>query len=224
MRTLIAASVVGLLAWPALAQVTFQDGTFAGSQWVVETFGTGSVSGAQVSGGNPGTARQVTNTLGSGAGAMIRGLHRFGTSQATTYEPLSQGAITSLQYAIDYLPISGPTGGQGVAFAIKQGQVAYFAPSSALAIGNGTSWQSHVATLTQADFVRIDGLAGAPDFGAAGARIRFGFMSYNSANGSGVGFDTMASYDNFSVSVVPAPGLMGLAGAAGICAMRRRRA
>lgn len=213
--------VLGVCCVPALGQVTFQDGDFVDATWVVDTIGTGSVVGAQVVGvGNPGKARQVTNVLGDGSNTLIRGFHRFGTTQATTYEPLTQGPIASLEYALDYFPVGGPTGGQGVAFGLRQGQVTYFA--SSLAIGNTSAWQTHAASLTASDFARMDGLAGVPNF-VNGARIRFGFMTYNSWNGTSTGFETVALYDNFSVRVVPAPAGAGLIGALGVVALRRRR-
>lgn len=222
MNTILAAAASAVvLALPALGQVTISDGTFSDPAWIIETVGTGSVSGAQVSGGLPGTARQVDNMLGAGSGALIRGLHRYGTTQATTYEPLSQGAITSLQFSLNYLPLSGPTGGQGVAIALKQGQTIYF--SSPIAVGNGSTWMTYAGEVTAASFQRMDGQAGAPNFSSTGARIRFGFMTYNSASGAGTAFTTSAMYDNFSVTVVPGPASAGMLGALGLFASRRRR-
>lgn len=220
-----AATVSFALVASASADVIFQDGTFANTNWgTLEVIGNGTASSMQmVAGGNPGSFRHLTNNLAAGPGALIRVFHHYGASQATRYDPATMGAITSLDFSVDFEPISGPTGGQGVAIAFKQAQVVYFA--SPLAIGNNPVWQTHSGTgLIAANFVRADGLPGVPDFSAAGAPIRFGLVTYNSANGAGTPFTTEAGYDNFFVRVVPTPSAATVVGLAGLSGLRRRRA
>ena len=223
-NVILAAAAAGGLATSTSADVIFQDGTFSDTNWSqIEIFGTGTATSMQMpAGGNPGQFRHITNNLGAGSGALLRAFHHYGSTQATRYEPMVSGAITALDCSIDFQPISGPTGGQGIAFALKQSQVVYFAMP--IAVQNNPVWQTHaVAGLTAASFVRADGQAGTPNFTASGQPIRFGLLTYNSANPSGTAFTTEAGYDNLVVRVIPAPGAVAALGLGLVPGAQRRR-
>lgn len=224
LQGVLGVAVVSAVGAVARADVVFQDGVFAPANWTnIQVVGTGSSTSSQLlAGGNPGEAMEMTSTVNSGFGSLVRAFHPYGFTQATTYNPATQGAISSVAFSVDYFPVSGPPGGQGIALAFKQALVVYFA----LAIPglNTAAWQTDAGTVTAADFTRADGLAGAPNFSAAGAPIRFGLLTYNSTGGDGVGFTTVADYDNYFVRIVPGPGTAWLAGAGVVVGMRRRRA
>lgn len=216
---------IGLCAAAAHANVILQDGTFANTNWsAIENFGQGSATSAQLaSGGNPGTARRITNTVNNASPITMTAFHAYGNTTATRYAPQTQGAITSLNVSIDARYVSGPSDGQGFAFAFKQGQVIY--TSAPIFITSTTAWQHIALTLNAASFTRIDGLAGGPDFSASAAPIRFGIATSNSLDFGVTGFSSVADYDNFFVEVVnvPAPSTaLVLCGAAVFVGRRRR--
>lgn len=232
MRSCIApAAFIGLAtvfaAQSANADVIFSDDTFANSSWAIENVlqGVGaSATAAQSSGGNPGTARRVTLATGSAFGDSTSSFQRFGTSTATRYEPATQGAIVSIDWSIEARFVTGSFfgAGQGIAFALKQGTVIYFADYTTT--GSSGAWIENSASgLTAANFSRLDGATGTPDFSTAGAPIRFGFLASNS-NGGGA-FTTTVDYDNWFVRVVvPSPTTgAAFAGFAVASLVRRRR-
>ncbi|MBU6413774.1 MAG: hypothetical protein KGS45_09885 [Planctomycetes bacterium] len=207
----VATTLCLTIASLAQADVVYSDGTFTPSNWGLETFTAngagGSVTAAQLSsGGNPGQARSVTNTTGTGPDQTIFGLHRYGTTNATRYEPLNQGAIASVDFSIDFAFRSGVGGqGHGLALGAKQGTVIYAA--AATVTGSSTAWNTYSVTgLSAADFTAVSG-TGAINFSASGAPIRFGFITSNSNGSSGTSYFNEIAYDNFLVRVnqVPAP-------------------
>lgn len=222
----VAALAVAAMAAPAMASVTYSDGTFNTANWGFETVvvGTGGTSSAsQVAGGNPDTARQIVNNL-NGGGGLVWGVSRFGTTNATRYEPVNQGAILSVDFAIDFRFVEG-IGGQGhsVAVIAKQGMLVYGAGYAIT--GSTGAWGSHaVSGLTAADFTLLNGASGpAINFSASAIPIRFGFGAGNSAPNSS--YSNTVMYDNFVVVVnnVPAPAAGVLAACGVLCAARRRR-
>lgn len=222
--TLFAASVLVAAVSPAFADVVIADTEFNDSNWGFETvqIGTGgSGSGVQVTGvGNPGKARRVT--LSPNAGGTIWGFSRYGNTLATRYVPSVDGAIASINFSFDARLVSGSGDGQAVMVALKQGQVIYGASYSVT--GSSGGWATFAQTgLVASDFLRLDGLAGVPNFSETGAPIRFGIASGNSAPNAS--YTTVADYDNFVVTIVqvPAPGAAGLLAAAAVLAARRRR-
>jgi len=225
-RALVASAALAGASGVASAAITFQDGTFAPGTWAIELFqqGTGGTATAtqQLSGGNPGEAFRVQNTVltASGGTSSIIAFHRFGTNMATRYEPAVSGAIPMLDFSIDFRLISGFGQGQALYAALKQGQLVYVA--NAGTTGTPSEWTPRTLTgLTAADFVRADGLAGSPDFSVSGAPIRFGFATRNSTTTNG--YSITVDYDNFSMSVVPTPGTLGALGLAAVALIRRRR-
>lgn len=212
----------------AHASVTFSDTEFAtsgGLAWVLEPVvrGTGgAAAAAQSTLGNPGKARQIDLTTGTAPGDTIWGFSRFGTTTATRYEPATSGPITSLTWSIDARLSGGGFGdGQAIVLALKQGQLIYTADYHVT--GSSGNWITVGGSgITAADFTRLDGQFGIPDFSAAGAPIRFGFASGNSTTGGS--YSTQALFDNWSVTVNPVPAPGACLALAGLLGLRRRRA
>lgn len=225
----VAATLCLTVVSVAQADVIYSDGTFTPSNWGLETFTAngagGSVTTAQLaSGGNPGQARSVTNTTGTGPGQTIYGLHRFGTTNSTRYEPITQGAIASVDFSIDFAFLSGIGGqGHGLALGAKQGAVVFAA--AATVTGSSTAWNTYSITgLTAADFTAVSG-SGSINFSDAGAPIRFGFITSNSNGSGGTSYFNEIAYDNFFVRVVqvPAPSTMAFSLGSILCLARRKR-
>ncbi|MBI1189217.1 MAG: hypothetical protein GC200_00835 [Tepidisphaera sp.] len=227
--TWFACALIAGAASLAQASVTYSDTEFSDSgnaAWVMEqvVIGTGgSASGVQSVFGNPGKARQVNLTTGSAGGDTIWGFSRYGIVMANRYDPFTQGAITSITWSIDARLSGGGFGdGQAVELALKQGQIIYGADYHVT--GSSGNWITLGGSgITAADFHRLDGQPGSPNFSATGAPIRFGFASGNSTTGGA--YATEATYDNWSVIVnpVPAPGAcLAFAGLAGFAGLRRR--
>lgn len=223
--SILPVGLIGLacLGSEARADVTYSDGAFVTSTWGFEIVGTGtSVPSQVVSGGNPGSYRQINQTVAQNSG-WFYAFSRYGTSLATRYEPATQGAIQSVDFSIQAQTIS-VQGGQipGLAWGIKQGSFVYV--QTAFQNLSGPAWANFSsAALTPADFFCANG-AGTLDFSASGAPIRFGFVTMN-ASFSAVTTGSVSEYDNFSVTVhqVPAPAGAALLGALGLLAGRRRR-
>ncbi len=174
------------------------DQSFNDADWTATAFTTGAggtVTGAQISSGNPTPGRQVTNHINGGTGVM-QGFHKY---SAVTISP-SEGAITSIDFSIDALFVSGVGQvGQQIGFAIEQDGIAYRAGASTTGVDNA-NWVTKTFTVTSADFTRFDGLSGSPDFSTSGSPFYLGFRTGNSNSGSG-GFNQKVNYDNFQVFV-----------------------
>lgn len=210
----------------AVADVTLSDSTFANASWVSENVlqGTGAaVTATQSTAGNPGTARRVTLVTGDALGDTTSSFQRFGTTQATRYDPITQGAIVSIDWSMDARFVTGSFfgAGQGTGLALKQGTVIYIADYTTT--GSSGQWITNSATgLTAASFARLDGASGTPDFSSTGAPIRFGFVAANS-NGGGP-YTTTVDYDNWSVNIiVPSPAGASAFALCAVMTLRRRR-
>lgn len=223
MRALAALAV--LAAGVAHADVVYSDGVFAPSNWGFEfqTLGAGgSATAVQMSvGGNPDFCRRVSLSLDGGDAPQIGALSRFGTTQATRYEPAIQGAIESVSFSIDFRRVQTTgTAGQFVQAALKQGTEIYAAAGAFT--GDAEDWTTYsVVGLTAATFVPLFGGQDRPDFSANGLPIRFGFLTRHTG-GADQSF-TAVDYDNFLVRVIPAPGLAAFVAAGGVLVARRRR-
>ncbi|MBS0197585.1 MAG: hypothetical protein JSR77_12595 [Planctomycetes bacterium] len=223
MKTVALLSCCGLAAL-AHGDIVFSDGNFAAGTWTTETYpsgGGGTASSSQSVGtGNPGNALRVLDTVNASAGSQISAFHRYGSTAATRYDPLTQGAIGALKFDLDYRMVSGFGQGQGLSVALKQGTFVYVAAFSVT--GSTGDWGHKTASgLTAASFSRLDGGAGLPDFSATAVPMRFGFVTSNSSTGSG--YSITVDYDNFSVRVTSVPAPATAAALLGLCALPRRR-
>lgn len=222
----ISASCAALVASFAFADVTYSDGTFQNSNWGFETLtiggGSSSANAGQSSGtGNPGFARRVSHV--TVLGETLYTFNRFGTTVATRYEPATQGAILSLDWSIDARWDSGSFAGQGQAIMLgaKQGQTIFYADYDIT--GSNGAWITNSGLgLTAASFAPLTGSA-VLDFSAAGAPIRFGFVTGNGATGAT--YSNTVDYDNFNLVVrtVPSAGVLPTMAMAGLAMARRRR-
>lgn len=217
---------VGVGVGAAHADITFSDSTFNNADWNVHAVATGAAAtsvGTQTGGGNPGTGREVTNTLSQPA--LLYAMHAYGTTAATTYQPAIDGAIGTVDYTIDAQWLAGIGGqGHGIALGALQGMNLYYGIYSIT--GSSGTWGTYAnAGMTAADFVPFNG-GPAIDFSASGAPIRFGFVVGNSAPDQPY-FNTVI-YDNFSVTIhtipSPAAGTLLALSLAGLTTSRRRKA
>lgn len=221
-----AALALTVVVGSANATIQFSDGGFDTATWVTETISAGGTFAATQSlgTGNGEPSRHLDISTGGNVGDTVAIFSRYGNTTATRYDPLVFGAISSIELQMDYKLLSSTLSGSGpdLYFGIKQGNVVYRAIQGVAVTPNVWTEFLHFG-YTPADFVRADGSAGSLDFSATAVPIRFGFVSVQSNTGEA--FTTASEYDNFCVYVdnVPAPGAVGLAGVAGVLAMRRRR-
>ncbi len=157
MKTVVLLSCCGLAAF-AQGDIVFSDGNFAAGTWTTEAYpsgGGGTASSSQSVGtGNPGNALRVVDTVNASAGSLISAFHRYGSSTATRYDPITQGAIGSLKFDLDYRMVSG-FGHQGSASPSSK------APSFTLRDFSVTGSTERVGAqnfvgLTAASFSRLD--------------------------------------------------------------------
>lgn len=203
------------------AQVVLDDGDFSG--WVLETSFAGGAFVRQTSGGNPGAHLEL-----SAPGALSSVVVRDG---ATTYDPSSQGALTSIDFEADVLGASGDVlsfAAAGIGFVLIQDGDLYIAPVTF----DVATW-SPVARLglVPSDFTNTLDPGTSPDFSASGGVIQFAVV-YGAATTPG----PAVLLDNLRVTVATAappavPGLLPggvsllIAGlvATGVRAHRRRK-
>ncbi len=206
LNTIRSAALSVFLAPIAAASVIYSDGNFTPGTWGIEitqaNAGGTATAVQSAATGNPGAAFRVQTTVyaASGGPSTVWALHRYGTTMATRYEPATQGAIGALTYSLDYRLVQGFGDGHGFTFAIKQGQTTYIGPYTTT--GSSGVWRTFLhAGLTAADFSRLDGQPGMPDFSETGQPIRFGFVTSNTT--LGISYSITVDYDNFRVVVVP---------------------
>jgi hypothetical protein len=226
---------VSVCAQNAPADVTYSDGTFNNADWQVsmlfQSYNGGSVTGTQVaSGGNPGPYRSIdtsVNPIGSNPYSNVLGFNQW---LPDTYNPAALGAISGIDFSIDFLNINTFGNGQGFELALSQNGSLY----GLLPHNTGTSggWQHFaLSAVTANDFYQIrsvppiymfDG-AHHPDFSATGAPISFGF--YAATATTDVPFTLTAGYDNWSVTAHsrPEPSTFVLAGLGGLAFLAWRR-
>jgi hypothetical protein len=220
-----------MLAPSALgATIVFSDTEFADADWSLTVLAFrdgvanpagGSASAPQVaSGGNPGAFRRTdltVNASGPLGALVVAASFRNGAS----YDPQTQGTITSIDFAIDGTLLSTFT--QNLGLALRQGGQIYFT-AGFLPAG---AWESFQATgLTESDFSQCGPstcpVSGNPDFSASGGSIDFGYVALNSLGGTNPAFSTQVGADNWSVTIVPEPSTVVLL-ALGLLALGCRR-
>lgn len=215
---LIALTALGLVV---LARVTcaapppFADDAFVDGDWELLTFSFKNVTGgaqpggvvqaSQQPGGNPGTMRQVTDTVPISPSAtessQTYGIHLH---RGKMYDP-AQGAIATIDYSEDARLLEGFGDGQSTGLAVRQGGNVYIAQVGATP---DPTWvrREHKGYLgTSLVLLTPDGFVSGPplDVSANGAPIQFGFFRANSTSPGAGGYTIVAAIDNWRVQVNP---------------------
>lgn len=180
----------------ANAATVLSDGNF-GLPWTsTQIDGAGSQNiETQVSGGNPDSYFRIQTT--SGLGVVNNHLN-----SSLVYAP-SSGAITSIDFAIEYRNFAVFGQGMGLRFIAQQDgtvfQTGNFITNED-GLNNIADWRTFLATsLTASDFLSL-GAASILDFSASGGVIKFGFQTFNESGGG-----ITVGYDNFSATINTAP-------------------
>jgi hypothetical protein len=211
-------SVFSILAAPAFAvlalassaaafnDVVISDGTFATGDWThsilwsVPTATLGPMS-QQSSGGNPGFYQQGHHET-IGAFATIYDGHLF--TGGASYDPSTQGAITSIDIQYDYIDIVPPTGGTQNGILVSQGGHAYIRPVDS---SFWTSWTPHsllglLASDSNWSDVSASGVtSGHPDYTSAGGPMQFGYYTFNWSLPQGFDIQRTWGIDNLKITV-----------------------
>lgn len=177
--------------------LSYSDGTFADSDWAMVTFPsspTGQFTEQISAGGNPGAYKRVATINNNFTyNAHLR--------EAFTYDPSSMGAISSIDWSIDYKNFFSFGLGQGYGLVLQQGGTIYRGNFFATGLGGG--WQT-TSESGLTSLVFGDGISGSshPNFSSSGSPITFGFMT---SNGNAATIDI--GYDNYRVTLnsVPEP-------------------
>lgn len=221
LATLVAAILIVFLTTPTKASiVTFNETEFADTQWTASIL-VGSAGGQTASqvanGGNTGSIPDAFRSVRTNTNGLVVTFH---SAANNTYDP-SLGAITSLDFSLDFRNITLLGDGQLVQLAIEQAGVHYLGPGLTTVSG-GINWTTFDSIqVTSDDFTLADFTPGTPDFTSSGTPITFGFSTAN--NG---GNTIEVGYDNWTVNVaaVPEPSSFAMMGACvGFCILRRRQ-
>jgi len=219
------------------ATITFSDGTFASSDWLLSHDEQGA-SGATLTpgypSGNPAPSIRYSGTLGGDAGdyAIMGGAYI-----ASSYDAGVQGAIISIDVALDTRNVSpspvSPDPFGYLYFVLHQdingdGNFEAFSLSPSSPDGISGSWttSSHTGLTASAFF---DELGQHPDFSSSGGEIFFGFAGGAPTLGNDFGGPVAFDYrfDNWTATVraVPEPSTAFLlaTGLVGLAVARRRR-
>lgn len=203
---------LGRLAVSATPPVVFADGEFAPADWTVladPNAPAGSHSEQHVdAGGNPGSFRKMTFTIGPQSGAA-RALY---ASLPSVYSPQVDGAVYVIDYAEDGIALQANVSTYTEsAMVLEQGGRRYVANLRSTPIENfrptylTTQWSAVASqsSLQARDFNLVSGPGcgageACPDFSAAGLQMRFGYWRIS----FGIQGDSIAhGIDNWKVSV-----------------------
>ncbi len=215
---LFAAILFGSTAGSAF---TITESDFSDTNWTSFAFAQFQAGGTLVSAGqtlftgNPAPAYDVTLMGNSGGPSGVFAFHRF---EPSVYDPAVEGALVSLDLAIEgSIPSTAGTP-QLLRFGIEQNGIVYESAFGAL-VNLAAFTNIAIPDQTASDFFSQDVRGGTPpplDFSASAAPLTFGFTTANTTSNP-FGFTTRGIYDNFNVStIVPEPGTgmllaMGLA-------------
>lgn len=156
-----------------------------------------------VSGGNPGAAARVSNTVATNATIS----HILINPQAV-YDPALNGPLLGSTLRLDAKGISFTFNGvgQGVGLACEQGGLLYVSATGTVSGQLLGTWVSlpPVTTLPN-QFVAV--VPGSPplDTSTSGSPITFGFVASNSTCQNCSGYMTVVAYDNWTVTTENAP-------------------
>lgn len=208
-----AVATIAAVSSPATAQ-TVSDSTFLDADWALTqaTAGNGGSSTAaqQLSGGNPGAFRNVTDVLNAAPPGSQTVVLSTSIYTPFTYNPAVSGAIGSINYSEDAACTAGCFGqGQSTGPALLQGGNRYILSSSQVITGPSLAWSNHTLNgLTAADFGLVNVTPTTlfdstqhPNFSAGGAPIQFGFFRANGTGVNGGGYTLSAGIDNWQVTI-----------------------
>lgn len=232
--------IIGLtcFAGQAHANTTFMDGVFAPATWasstVTNTGGSGSTSVETqfLTGGNPNEFMRIDLTLHvNGPDSAVWSLN---TNNTAFYNPVSQGAITSINYSEDSRNFAPNNAGnvQGTGLLIVQGGKVFTQRNPVLVMPSPgfSNWAPNSAPgLVAADLWELTNTGtlifnSNPDFSATGGTMQFGFWRGASSGTTGSGtYFRDAGIDNWRVEIVPSPGAFAVFAVGGLVAVRRRR-
>jgi len=205
--------------------ITFEDQTFDDTDWngVVVAGPAGGQTAVQIAdGGNSGTTPDPFRAVTTNTNSVVF----FSSANSANVYDLSAGAINSIDFSIDFKNISFFGQGQAVTSGIEQNGIFYRA-STSITGPAGFNWMTDTKTgLTAVSFIRMDSVAGNPDFSTSGSPITFGFVTANSGgNTIQVGYDNWSTTLTTASDPVPEPGTFALFGLAALGAyvIRRRR-
>ncbi len=178
-------TATGLLRVSSSPGVVYQDGEFQVSDWAVTASADPPVNGPThtesqaTAGGNPGAFRMIAYEVPHGP-SSIRVFH---TALSSTYDPQTQGAIYTIDFAQDCNRLSTSTLSETYASPMFEQGGRQFAPQLAGDWFCNPSWSTpRVSSLRAEDFSLIAGPSCAageacPDFSPGAVPIRFGFFS-----------------------------------------------
>jgi hypothetical protein len=208
---LVLVLILGSVPFRAAA-LTLSDDTFFETQWnagqVFDATGTTFTASQQLSGGHPGECRQTVHSISSPRGSILVS-HVFSGAQ---YDPALDGEIGSIDFALELRFVGGSVGTSQVGYQLvleQAGSLYNALATAAVALGPGDglpgAWSSHSFTgLVASSFTLLAGAGPAqPDFSSAGAVIRFGYLTQNSALSTPIA--TTSGIDNWSVTILPEP-------------------
>jgi hypothetical protein len=202
-------TAVALLHVSTVPPVAHEDSTFALADWVVSATpsANGPTATAQQSAsvGNPAPSRLLAHQLPAGV-SSLQLVHAYTPS---TYAPAAQGAIYTIDSSIDCAVVALSPGLARVdpTFAVTFEQAGRLYRLGLWSTGCTSAWGTVDRRSTQADEIVL--LSGppcgaderCPDFTAAGAPLRFGFMTVVRTPSASVAGTLDLGIDNWKVTV-----------------------
>lgn len=206
------AQASGRLAVSSAAGETFADGDFADATWTAVAVTTPAQSAASFSasrtatGGAPDAFLAVTSVVPAAPGS----LRVFHTASAAVHDPVAQGAVHVIDFAVDCRKLSF-TGVIGELMPMIEQAGRRYVP--AVAIDSAGSlcfdpdWRRVTATSVGAgEFRLVEGPAcgpgeACPDFSSLGAPIQFGFVTSVSLDATSPTSPVVLGIDNWRATV-----------------------
>jgi len=240
-RSAMALLALGLASAAQAGSVTFTDSTVNPAGYTTSIFSTDpsvNIAVSATAAGNPGAALQIRFT-NSGGAVNLLSTEGF-INNAFTYNPMSQGAIQSINFSndrfIDFGPVLNPLLTVSSRPLVLQNGNYYFATFLDPQVRGAFYTSASPGPLNSGDFSLFNFVTGTsdallhPDFSAAGAAIGFGFASRFNLTTSGAPFalDGLFRFDNISIRIngTPEPSeiaLMFLGLVALTASVRRRK-